>query len=107
MLDKRIDDKDQKVRVMRRVKLMLDPTGSAKGRDMPLEDIEKMTDEERGRYEGDQMMRSMGNRCLRKLIETAIMAAVVTCGLYHFGILEWGYKKMNPQLFEKPLLDIS
>ena len=47
MLDAKIEDQEQKVRVMRRVRLLLDPTGSAKGRDMPTEDMANMTEEEK------------------------------------------------------------
>ena len=72
---------------MRRVKLMLDPDGSAKGHDMPLEEIAKMTEEERARYEGDQMMRQMGNKCLKKMIETAIMAALVTFAMFQLQLV--------------------
>jgi len=32
---------------MKRVKLMLDPDGSTLGKDIPMEDIENMTEEER------------------------------------------------------------
>ena len=90
---------------MRRVKLMLDPNGSAKGQDIPLEDIQNMTEEERARWEGDQMMRSMGNKCLRKLIETAIMAALLTFAMFQFGFMDIVIKKLNPQLYERPIVN--
>ena len=45
ILEEKTDDAEQRVRVMRRVKLMLDPYGSAKGRDLPPEDLDTMTDQ--------------------------------------------------------------
>ena len=45
MLDKKCDDPEQKVRVMRRVRLMLDPTGSAKGKELTPEGYANMTEE--------------------------------------------------------------
>ena len=47
MLDKKCDDPDQRVRVMRRVRLMLDPTGSAKGKEITPEGYANMTEEQK------------------------------------------------------------
>ena len=99
MLDAKTSDKDQKIRVMKRVKLMLDPDGSTLGKDIPMEDIENMTEEERRQYESDLIMRGMGNKCLKKFCETMIYAAVCTSLMYYTGALELMLRQMNPELF--------
>ena len=53
MLDQKTQDDEQKVRVMKRVKLMLDPKGQTHGRDLPLEELANMTEEQRQAYEAE------------------------------------------------------
>ena len=45
MLKVRTSDEDQQKRVMKRIKLMLDPTGSSRGQNLPPKDFDKMTEE--------------------------------------------------------------
>ena len=82
MLDKKCDDPEQKVRVMRRVRLMLDPTGSAKGKELTPEGYANMTEEQKMQIEADQVMRGLGNKCLRKALESCVFAGILMAILY-------------------------
>ena len=53
MLEARTKDEAQQLRVMRRIKLMLDPTGSSRGRDMLPHDFQNMSDEQKQAYESE------------------------------------------------------
>ena len=83
---------------MKRVKLMLDPKGSTLGRDLPVEELMNMTEEQKQAYQSEQMMRGFGNKCLRKMLETMLMSAFFILFMYMTGILEHGFKIMNPDL---------
>ena len=87
---------------MRRVKLMLDPNGTAKGRDLPPEALDRMTDQEKMQYEGEQLMRGMGNKCIRKALESMLMSAIVMGIAYQSGYLNEFMFRLNPELFEAP-----
>ena len=58
-----------------------------------------MTDEQKQAYEAEQVMRGFGNKCLRKMLETMLMSAFFMLFMYATGILEHGFKAMNPDLF--------
>ena len=88
---------------MRRVKLMLDPNGSALGKDLPPEALARMSEEEKKEYEAEEIMRGIGNKCLRKSIESLAMAAFVMVVLYYSGGLNYILFKLNPHLFEAPI----
>ena len=81
---------------MRRVKLMLDPTGSAKGKDLPPGDLDLMNEQQRQEYEAEQIMRGMGNKCLKKALESLLFSAVTCAILYQTGALEYAFRKLNP-----------
>ena len=59
-----------------------------------------MTDEQKQAYEAEQMMRGFGNKCLRKMLETMLMSALFMLAMYATGILEQGFKYMNPGLLK-------
>ena len=90
--DKIKDDPEQRVRVMRRVKLMLDPAGSKIGRDIPLEELANMSEEQKQAYEAEQVMRGFGNKCLRKMLETLVMSAIMTLIMHQTGLLDVAMK---------------
>ena len=48
-------------------------------------------------------MRGMGNKCLRKAVESFIMSALLMVVAYQTGILEELFKRYNPHLFEQPI----
>ena len=83
MLEKKVDDQDQRKRVMKRVKLLLDPNGSRIGRDLPPEAYDAMTEEQKQQYEHEKMMKGMANKCIWKCVEAAVMT-VCMLGLLHF-----------------------
>ena len=86
---------------MKRVRLMLDPDGSALGKDIPAEDIENMTEEEKKQYESDLIMRGMGNSCLRKFWETMLYAGFLTAFMYYTGLADVLLAKINPEMFPR------
>ena len=102
MIKAKTQDTEQQVRVMRRVKLMLDPNGTAKGRDLPPEALDNMTEDEKMQYESEQLMRGMGNKCVRKVLESMLFSAIIMGVAYQTGYLNEFMFRMNPQLFEAP-----
>ena len=61
------------MRVMRRVKLMLQPGGSKLGYDLPDEALATMTDQEKQRYEQDLIMRGLMANSMAMSLKKAAM----------------------------------
>ena len=79
---------------------MLDPKGSQLGNELSPEDLSRMTEEEKRNYEGEQIMRGLGNKCARKGFESMFMAACIMAALYYSGWLNYVLYQMNPSAFE-------
>ena len=95
------------MRVMKRVKLMLDPSGSKLGRDLPPDGYDNMTQQQKDAHEADQIMRGMGNKCLRKILESLVMSAIIMAFLHQSGLLKQIMFKISPQLFESKIAEGS
>ena len=65
---------------------------------MPAEFLEKMTEEQKKDYENEQIMRGMGNKCLKKACESLCFSAVMMVVLYQTGLLEQYLLYLNPHL---------
>ena len=92
---------------MKRVKLMLDPSGSKLGRDLPPDGYDSMTQQQKDAHEADQIMRGMGNKCLRKILESLVLSAIIMAFLHQSGLLQQIMFKLSPQLFERKIAEGS
>mmetsp|Transcript_8756 Transcript_8756/g.12007 ORF Transcript_8756/g.12007 Transcript_8756/m.12007 type:complete len:114 (+) Transcript_8756:398-739(+) len=101
MLEAKTGDQAQRVRVMRRVKLMLDPQGSTIGKTMPPDSFDSMTEEQKQAYEAEQVMRGLGHKCMRKGLESLLMAAVMMLVMYYTGFIDQFLLYMNPHLAKR------
>ena len=86
---------------MRRIKLTLDPQGSSIGKTLPPDNIENMTEEQKKEYEAEQMMRGLGNKCLRKILESLVLAALMMVFMYYTGMIDQFILYFNPELAKK------
>ena len=50
-------------------------------------------------------MRGMGNKCLRKILESLVLSAVIMAFLHQSGLLKEIMFKISPQLFERKIAE--
>ena len=81
--------------------MLLDPTGSQKGKTLSDEELAGMTEEQQKHYEADQMMRGLGNKCLKKLLESLVLAAAMMVLMYYTGAIDQFLIYFNPEIAKR------
>ena len=81
---KKIDDDELRAKVLLRIKLHFDPTGSKAGKRLKFE--EGGVSKEQADF--NEMMDGLGSKCLTKMVESAVLSAIIIGALWWFGTLD-------------------
>ena len=101
-LTKKIEDEKMRDKVLLRIKLHLDPTGSRLGKSLQFQE-EGMSKEE---GEFNEMMDGLGKKCIRKMLESMVVAAVVVGALFLSGGIDHAIDVMHI-IFDKMGLEMK
>ena len=95
-LAKKIEDEKLRDKVLMKVKLHFDPTGSKLGKSLKWQ-ADGVSKEE---GEFNEMMDGLGKKCIRKLLESMVIAGFVVGALYFTGGIDQAIELMHA-MFEK------
>ena len=90
-LTKKIEDEKLRDKVLMKIKLHFDPTGSKLGKSLQWQ-ADGVSKEE---GEFNEMMDGLGKKCVRKLIEASVVAALVVAGIYFSGGMDQAIDMMH------------
>ena len=93
-LVKKIDDEDLRAKVLMRVRNHYDPRGSERGKKL------RFSEDGESKEEADfnEVMDGLGNKCIKKIIESMVLSGVIMAGLYASGQLDGALTWLNSNL---------